>query len=77
MRRILLLGLLVLTGCAGIQGPRRHDMNPERLDPPNLPMAEQEARTRDRTSYQEARPYWVGPRTFQELPEQQWGSPSH
>ncbi|HEY7426684.1 MAG TPA: hypothetical protein VH682_20785 [Gemmataceae bacterium] len=77
MRRLLLLGLLVLTGCTGLQGPRKRDVNPQRVDPPGMPIPEQQARARDRTAYQEAKPYWVGPRTYQELPEQQWGQPSH
>lgn len=77
MRRLLLVSLLLLTGCTGLQGPRKRDLNPQRVDPPSLPIPEQEARVRDRTAYQEAQPYWVGPRTYAEIPSQQWGAPSH
>jgi hypothetical protein len=77
MRRLLLLGLLLLTGCTGLQGPRKRDVNPQRVDPPGMPIPQQEARARDRTAYQESQPYWVAPRTYAELPEQQWGQPSH
>lgn len=77
MRQLLLVGLVVLAGCTGIQGPRKRDFNPQRVDPPALPIREQEARTRDRTSYQAAEPYWVAPRTYAEIPSQQWGQPSH
>lgn len=73
----LLLGLLLATGCTGLQGPRKRDFNPQRVDPPSLPIPEQEARGRDRTSYQGTPPYWIGPRTYAELPSQQWGQPSH
>ena len=76
MRQLLLAGLLLVTGCAGLVGPRKRDAMPEKIDPPFVPIPMQEQRTRDRTSYRDP-DTWIGPRTYQEIPDQQWGRLSH
>lgn len=47
MRRLLVLGLLVLAGCRGVQGPMA-PKEPVRVDDPRLPISEQEKRARER-----------------------------
>jgi hypothetical protein len=72
MRRFLLASLLLGIGCAGTTGPRMRDARPERIDPPFLPIPKQEERARDRTAY----PFTfdnVGPRTWAEIPSEQYG----
>jgi hypothetical protein len=63
MRRLFLLGALLLLGCrnnvVGPFAPRQ----PERVDDPRLPIAEQERRGRDRLAYPVASPA-VGPPTY-------------
>jgi hypothetical protein len=68
MRRIVLVGLCVLAGCQGIQGPRQRQCRPELIDDPRLSIAEQEKRGRDRLPYPEPSMN-VGPRTYAEFPE--------
>ena len=48
MRRIMLLGVLLLAGCEGIIGPRAHRQDTTPVDDPRLSIAEQKARGRDR-----------------------------
>jgi hypothetical protein len=48
MRRIIMLGILLLAGCEGITGPRAHRFNTTPIDDPRLTIAEQEQRGRDR-----------------------------
>jgi hypothetical protein len=67
MRRVLLIGLVVLAGCSGIAGPRQHACNPAVVDSPCLPIREQEARGRDRLALPEPSND-VAPRTYAENP---------
>jgi hypothetical protein len=76
MRRLILVSLLVLAGCQSLIGPRKRAMMPEKVDPPYLPIKEQEYRARDRLAYPDSTPD-VGPRTGMELPAQQYGRLSH
>jgi hypothetical protein len=64
---MLLAGLVVLLGCAGIEGPRVHNCKPEVLDPPGLPTTDQEKRGRDRLALPEPSND-VAPRTYAENP---------
>jgi hypothetical protein len=47
MRRMILLGCLLLAGCRGVVGPFEH-RRPERVDDPRLSTSEQQRRGRDR-----------------------------
>lgn len=47
MRKLLLLGLLLLAGCQNTVGPFGY-RPPQRVDDPSLPIAEQQRRARDR-----------------------------
>jgi hypothetical protein len=47
VRRILMLGVLFLTGCQSTVGPFQA-RSPQRVDPPNVALTEQEARARNR-----------------------------
>jgi hypothetical protein len=47
MRKLLLLSVLLLSGCQGVIGPFQ-PRDPGRIDDPRLPIAEQERRARDR-----------------------------
>jgi hypothetical protein len=47
MRRIIMLGALLLAGCTGIKGPRQVAADPTPIDPPWLSIAQQEKRGRD------------------------------
>lgn len=47
MRKLLLLGVLLLCGCQGVRGPFQ-PRDGSRIDDPRLPIAEQERRARDR-----------------------------
>jgi hypothetical protein len=53
MRRIIMLGILLLAGCEGINGPRVHRQDTTKVDDPGLTIAEQEARGRDRLALPE------------------------
>ena len=48
MRRVFLLGFLLLAGCQNVEGPRAHRDNPVRVDDPRLTLEQQEQRERDR-----------------------------
>jgi hypothetical protein len=48
MRRSVVVGLMALAGCQGIEGPRMHMAKPEMLAGPGLTIREQEIRGRDR-----------------------------
>ena len=76
MRRLLLMGLLMLAGCAGTTGPRMRDANPQKVDPRYLPIFEQEERAKANLPYPNIQ-YGVGPRTWAEIPEEQYGRRSH
>ncbi len=47
MRHIMILGILCLAGCQSVTGPFQ-PRSPERVDNPNLSIAEQETRGRAR-----------------------------
>lgn len=47
MRRVFVLALMLLCGCAGVRGPFDAG-RPMRVDDPSLPIVEQERRGRDR-----------------------------
>ena len=47
MRNMLMVGILLLTGCQNITGPFK-PRAPERVDDPRFSIREQEARGRDR-----------------------------
>jgi hypothetical protein len=78
MRQLLLMGLILLVsmGCADLMGPRKRAMNPEKVDPPGLPISEQEYRGRDRLAYPDPSRN-AGPRTWAEVPAEQYGQLSH
>jgi hypothetical protein len=63
MRRLLLLGTLLLAGCQNLVGPFRA-RGPERVDDPLLTINEQQRRGRDRLALPVESPT-VGPRTEQ------------
>jgi len=48
MRRIIMLGILLLVGCTGVTGPRQRRADATPIDAPWLSIAEQEKRGRDR-----------------------------
>ena len=77
MRRLLLASLLLLTGCAGTTGPRMRDARPQKIDPPYLPIPEQQQRARANTAYPDPATPYVGPRTYAEIPAEQYGQRSH
>ena len=66
MRRLFLLGSLLLVGCGNVVGPfaRRE---PERVDDPRFSIPEQERRGRFRLAYPEAPPS-VAPHNDGEIP---------
>lgn len=76
MQRLLLVSLLMLAGCAGTTGPRMRDANPQKVDPRGLPIYKQEERAKANLPYPNIQ-YGVAPRTWQEIPEEQWGQLSH
>ena len=61
MRRLLLVGILLLAGCQNLVGPFR-GRAPERVDDPLLTINEQQRRGRDRLALPVESPT-VGPRT--------------
>jgi hypothetical protein len=67
MRRILLLALIGIAGCPGIEGPRVHLCNPEVVANPCITVPEQEQRGRDRLALPEPSND-VAPRTYAEFP---------
>jgi hypothetical protein len=48
MRRIIVLGILLLAGCTGIKGPRQVAADPTPIAPPWLSIKQQEQQVRDR-----------------------------
>ncbi len=68
MRRLLLVGtVLLVLGCRGVVGPFQHRA-PQRVDDPLLPISEQERRGRDRLALPE-QSSTVLPRTYTEFPD--------
>jgi hypothetical protein len=68
MRRLVLIGLLLLVGCQNVSGPFAY-RRPERVDDPSLPLQEQERRGRDRLALPENSPN-IAPRSDFSLPWQ-------
>lgn len=67
MRRLSLVGLLVLAGCQGVVGPlQRRGINAP-IDDPRLSTAEQQQRARDRLPFPDSSAA-TGPRTYAEEP---------
>ena len=62
MRRCFLIYILLLAGCAGVEGPRTHLDNPVQVDDPHLTLEEQNRRERDRLALPDASTN-VGPPT--------------
>jgi hypothetical protein len=55
MRRIILVGVVVLAGCADIVGPfKRAQQRPEKVDNPCLTIPEQEKKGRERLALPES-----------------------
>ena len=67
MRQFFLLGVLLLVGCQGVEGPRFHRDNPVQIDDPRLTIEEQQRRSRDRIALPDSSPN-VGPPTYLESP---------
>lgn len=64
MFRMLLIGLLLVTGCQGtLVGPRQRAYRPERSDSPGLTIAEQERRARYLIALPDSTPVG-GPKTY-------------
>ncbi|HTU20254.1 MAG TPA: hypothetical protein VMG10_19475 [Gemmataceae bacterium] len=76
MHRLLLVSLLMLAGCAGTTGPRMRDANPQKVDPRGTPIYLQEERAKASLAYPNIQ-YGVAPRTWAEIPEEQYGQRSH
>jgi hypothetical protein len=76
MRRLLLMSLLLLAGCVGTTGPRMRDANPQKVDPRCLPIPLQQERAKANLPYPNIQP-GTTPRTWAELPEEQYGQRSH
>jgi hypothetical protein len=66
MRRLIVLGLLLLVGCRSVVGPFEH-RDPQRVDDPLLSIGEQERRGRDRLALPE-QSVTVAPRTDVNFP---------
>ena len=66
MRRVILLGVLLLAGCQSTVGPFA-PRGPERVDDPLLSIPEQQQRGRDRLALPED-DRGVAPRTFMDRP---------
>jgi len=64
MRKLWMLGLLVLAGCQGVIGPFQ-SRKPERVDDPQYTISEQQRRGRDRLAIPAGD---VGPQSGVELP---------
>lgn len=73
MHRILFVGLLLLAGCAGIEGPRKRDAKLERVDPRGLAIPDQQQRAMSNLPYPNIGPGQGGPRTWAGIPEEQYG----
>jgi hypothetical protein len=67
MRRLILVGLVLLTGCQGIVGPRQRLFAPKDVDVPGMPIPEQERRGREFLALPEPSND-VAPRTYAENP---------
>lgn len=75
MRRLLALSVLLLVGCAGFTGPRMRDTSLQNVTPRGMPIPQQQDRANAYLSYPNIRP-GMGPRTWMEIPEEQYGQRS-
>ena len=66
MRRLFILGTMLLAGCGNVIGPFA-PRDPQRVDDPRIPIYEQQARGRDRLALPEEAPN-LTPRTYVEFP---------
>jgi hypothetical protein len=66
MRRLIVLGIVLLAGCRSVVGPFEH-RDPQRVDDPLLTIGEQERRGRDRLALPEYSPR-VAPQTYVDPP---------
>ena len=66
MRRLVVVGLVLLGGCRSVIGPFEH-RDPQRVDDPRLCIGEQERRARDRLALPE-QSVTVAPRTDVNFP---------
>ncbi len=73
MRQLLLVGLLVLAGCAGITGPRKREISLQKVDPRDLSIPEQQERAKVNLPYSNIDPGRGAPRTWAGIPEEQYG----
>lgn len=76
MRRLLLVVLLLLSGCVGWTGPRTRDLSLQKVDPRGLPVPLQEQKVKASLPYLSA-PRGEGPRNWADLPEEQYGQRSN
>jgi hypothetical protein len=67
MRQLLLVGVLFLVGCQGVEGPRARQLSPQPVNAPWLSIPEQEQRVRANVAIPDAAPS-LAPRTFTEYP---------
>jgi hypothetical protein len=66
MRTLLLVGVIVMTGCQGTVGPRRRNPDDNILIPNSTP-SEQSTQQRDKLPFGDASPE-AGPRTYFDNP---------
>jgi hypothetical protein len=76
MRRLLVVSLLIAAGCAGTTGPRMRDESLQNVAPYGMPIYQQQARAKAYLPYPNITPM-TGPRTYFEIPEEQYGQRSH
>lgn len=67
MTRLVIVGVLFLTGCQGVVGPLQRRCITEAVDDPRLTIDEQKERQRDRLALPEASSVY-GPRTYADNP---------
>jgi hypothetical protein len=69
MRKLILVGVLVVAGCQGVVGPFDRARMQAPVDDPRLPISEQMRNGRDRLAYPDQLPTVEAPRTALEPPE--------
>ena len=67
MRRIMLLGVLLLAGCQTLTGPRARRANSQPVDEPRYNVGEQMRRSRDQLAFPDQSGS-LAPRTYAEIP---------
>jgi hypothetical protein len=65
MRKLMLAGILVLTGCQGVVGPFQRARMKDPVDDPRLTINEQQQKARERLAYPEDVPGAEAPRTME------------